>query len=50
MELEGGAANAVGRGRKALALHELPGIRPEETTEAALDNSEEKCMTYLMSM
>lgn len=39
MELEGGAANAVWRGRKALGLNELPGIRPAETTEAVLDNS-----------
>lgn len=49
MELEGGAADAVWRGRKALGLNKLPGIRPENTKETALDNSSEKHMTYLMS-
>lgn len=39
MELEGGTANAVRRGWKALALDQLPGIRSAETKEVALDNS-----------
>lgn len=41
MELEGGAANAVWRGRKALGLNELPGIGPAKTREVALDSSSE---------
>lgn len=52
MELEGGAANAVWRGRKALGLNELPGIGPaetRETREAALDSSSEKYTACLMS-
>lgn len=39
MELEGGTANAVRRGWKALALDQLPGIGPAETKVVALDNS-----------
>lgn len=42
MELEGGAADAVWRGRKALGLNELPGIRPVETREVMVDNSQEE--------
>lgn len=49
MELEGGTANAVWRGRKALGLNELPGVGPAETKKAALDSSSEKYMTCLMS-
>lgn len=50
VELEGGAANAVWRGRKALGLNKLPGIGPAETREAALDNSSEAALdSCLMS-
>lgn len=49
MELKGRTANAVWRGGKALGLNKLPGIRPVETKEVALDSSEEKYMTCLMS-
>lgn len=39
VELEGGAADAVRRWRKALSLYKVPGIGPAETEEVALDNS-----------
>lgn len=49
MELEGGATDAVRRGRQALGLNQLPGIGPAEARDITLDHSEEKYMTHLMS-
>lgn len=50
MELEGGSSRCCLKRRKALALNELPGIRPAETRETALDSSSEAALdSCLMS-